>query len=76
MFGNPKGRATTEQRWMNDSQVMVTVTVHGWLWPSGGLWERNQEVVVYSPMLMMQGTTLRANPWCSVKTTTPAPAQR
>jgi prophage tail gpP-like protein len=29
------------------------VTVHGWLRPSGGLWDRNQTVFVTSPMLIM-----------------------
>lgn len=55
-----KSRATTEGNWLDGDQITVIATVHGWLRPSGGLWQRNQTVIVNSPMLMMNGTPLTA----------------
>jgi len=55
-----KGRATSEGRWQQGDRITVTVTVHGWLRPSGGLWYRDQDVIVISPMLMMEGDKLKA----------------
>lgn len=48
-----KGRASTERNWMAEDQITVFATVQGWLRPSGGLWDRNQQVHVTSPMLIM-----------------------
>lgn len=55
-----KGRATTENGWLSDDQITVTATVWGWERPSGGLWKRNQQVSVFSPMLIMHGDVLKA----------------
>lgn len=55
-----RGRAASESQWQGADQVTVFVTVKGWLRPSGGLWQRNQQVTVTSPMLMMNGNVLRA----------------
>ena len=55
-----KGRATSENKWKADDRITVTVTVHGWLRPSGGLWYRDQNVIVTSPMLIMQNESLIA----------------
>lgn len=54
-----KGRVGNEGGWMEGDQITVFATVYGWLRPSGGLWDRNQSVVVNSPMLIMKGQTLR-----------------
>lgn len=54
-----KGRTVNESQWLAADQITVIATVHGWLAPSGGLWRHNQQVVVTSPMLMMNGDTLR-----------------
>jgi prophage tail gpP-like protein len=48
-----QGRASTERNWQAEDQITVFATVEGWLRPSGGLWERNQQVHVTSPMLIM-----------------------
>jgi prophage tail gpP-like protein len=53
-----EGRAASEGNWMQEAFVTVYATVHGWLKPSGGLWERGKEVTVTSPMLVMNGTAL------------------
>jgi prophage tail gpP-like protein len=53
-----EGRATSESNWMMEAYVTVYGTVHGWLKPSGGLWERGKEVTVNSPMLVMNGIPL------------------
>lgn len=53
-----KGRTTTERNWMLEDFITVFATVHGWFKPSGGLWERGQNVVVNSPMLVMNGISL------------------
>lgn len=55
-----EGRAGSEGQWQQGDQITVIATVHGWLRPSGGLWYRDQDVSVTSPMLMMKGTTLTA----------------
>ena len=58
-----QGRIDTERDMMAIDQVTVYATVHGWLRPSGGLWECNQVVHVRSPMLLMltgSGTFLDA----------------
>lgn len=54
-----KGRSTSEQLWQQGDQITVYATVYGWLRPSGGLWKRNQTVIVTSPMLIMDGQQLR-----------------
>jgi prophage tail gpP-like protein len=54
-----EGRASSESNWLQESYVTVYGTVHGWLRPSGGLWERGQEVTVNSPMLVMNGVPLK-----------------
>jgi len=51
-----KGRGNMEHDTMANDQVTVFATVHGWLKPSGGLWEENQPVRVISPMLIMNGS--------------------
>ena len=48
-----QGRTSTERNWQAEDQITVFATVQGWLRPSGGLWERNQQVHVKSPMLIM-----------------------
>lgn len=53
-------RASTESKWQGEDQITVNATVYGWIRPSGGLWQRNQKVKVYSPMLMMTGDELEA----------------
>jgi prophage tail gpP-like protein len=53
-----EGRATGESNWLKESYVTVYGTVHGWLRPSGGLWNRGQYVTVNSPMLVMNGIPL------------------
>jgi prophage tail gpP-like protein len=53
-----QGRAASETSWMLEDYVTVYGTVQGWLKPSGGLWVPAQEVVVTSPMLVMNGTKL------------------
>jgi prophage tail gpP-like protein len=53
-----EGRATSESNWLLEDYVTVYGTVQGWLRPSGGLWERGQQVTVRSPMLVMNGTPL------------------
>ena len=53
-------RSATENKWLGEDQITVTVTVWGWNKPSGGLWQRDQKVAVYSPMLMMNGDELEA----------------
>lgn len=55
-----EGRAGTEGQWLGGDQITVIATVHGWLRPSGGLWYRDQDVSVTSPMLIMQNTVLQA----------------
>lgn len=54
-----KQRAIMEQSLQEGDRITVFATVQGWLRPSGGLWERNQEVIVTSPMLVMNGELLR-----------------
>lgn len=53
-------RASTDGKWQGEDQITVNATVYGWLRPSGGLWQRNQKVIVNSPMLMMHGDELEA----------------
>ena len=56
-----KGRGNADRDWQNEDEVTVYATVHGWLRPSGGLWEIGQKVKVVSPMLVMDGgVTLKA----------------
>lgn len=55
-----QGRVGTEDSFMQGDKITVFATVHGWLRPSGGLWRRNQQVVVTSPMLVMHGKSLAA----------------
>lgn len=55
-----QGRATSEGLWQQGDQITVVATVYGWLRPSGGLWYRDQTVIVTSPMLIMDGTSLIA----------------
>jgi prophage tail gpP-like protein len=51
-----KGRGTSESMFSLEDQITVFVTVQGWLrFSRAGLWYRNQEVNVKSPMLMMKG---------------------
>jgi len=45
----------THENNINDSNLIyVYITVVGWQRPSGGLWAPGDEVLVYSPMLIMQ----------------------
>ena len=53
-----QGRSSSETNWMMEDYVTVYGTVQGWLRPSGGLWWPAQEVIVTSPMLVMNGTKL------------------
>jgi prophage tail gpP-like protein len=54
-----EGRANSESNWLQESYVTVYGTVHGWLSPSGKLWEVGQNVTVNSPMLVMNGIPLK-----------------
>lgn len=54
------GRNTSEKLWQQGDQITVFATVYGWLRPSGGLWRRNQNVNVDSPMLIMHNQSLIA----------------
>ncbi len=50
------GRGNADRDWQNEDYITVFVTVQGWLRPGGGgLWYRNQQVNVISPMLIMDG---------------------
>jgi prophage tail gpP-like protein len=51
-----QGRSAMEASMQSSDQVTVFATVQGWLRPSGGLWQRNQKVLVNSPMLVLDGT--------------------
>jgi prophage tail gpP-like protein len=51
-----KGRVQMEHDTMEQDQVTLFITVHGWQRPSGGLWKQRQEVKVISPMLIMDGS--------------------
>ena len=53
-----QARSQMEHNIMNEDRVTVWVAVNGWLRPSGGLWWRNQDVIVNSPMLLMDGQKL------------------
>jgi prophage tail gpP-like protein len=53
-----QGRATSEAGWVTQDYVTVYGTIQGWLRPSGGLWVPGQNVVITSPMLVMNGTSL------------------
>ena len=53
------GRASSEKSWLTDDYVTVWGTLQGWLRPSGGLWVPGQDVVVTSPMLVMDAATLK-----------------
>jgi prophage tail gpP-like protein len=50
-----KARARIEDNVDQGNMVNVELTALGWQRPSGGLWEIAQEVVVKSPMLIMDG---------------------
>ncbi len=50
-----QNRASATRDWQHKDSVILTITVYGWLKPSGGLWERNEVVNVISPMLVMSG---------------------
>jgi prophage tail gpP-like protein len=53
-----QGRSNAERAWQTEDQITVFATVYGWQKPSGGLWKRDQNVSVVSPMLIMQGDVL------------------
>ena len=53
-----EGRSTSEAGWITQDYVTVYGTIQGWLRPSGGLWVPGQQVVITSPMLVMNGTSL------------------
>ncbi len=48
-------RNQVDSYWQNEDWITVWITVQGWKRPSGGLWYRNQQVDVVSPMLIMRG---------------------
>lgn len=48
-----KGRSNMEENLQGEDEITVIVVVNGWLRPSGGLWEHGQEVVVISPILVL-----------------------
>lgn len=48
-----KGRASTERNWQAEDQITALITVQGWLRQSGGLWQRNQQVHVKAPSLIL-----------------------
>lgn len=50
------GRVTAEKELQGSDEITVTVTVQGWMRPSGGLWDIDQKVHVVSPMLVMDGS--------------------
>lgn len=51
--GDAKSRSGFESRQRSDEMANVQVVVHGWLKPSGGLWEPIGKVRVKSPMLIL-----------------------
>ncbi len=50
------GRLTAEKEMQGSDLITVTVTVQGWMRPSGGLWNILQKCRVVSPMLVMDGS--------------------
>lgn len=50
-----ENRSGNEGGFLTIDQITATITVQGWLRPSGGLWQRNQQVKVISPSLMLKG---------------------
>ena len=50
------GRTIAEKELQGSDLITVTVTVQGWMRPSGGLWNILQKVHVVSPMLVMDGS--------------------
>lgn len=57
---NLQNRSQSENNFIQTDEVTVTLTVYGWIRPSGGLWKRGQMVSVVSPMLIMKGEELKA----------------
>jgi len=56
-----QGRTQMEDKTTQRDEINVVAVVHGWLKPSGGLWEILKKVYVKSPMLIMdQPLYLRA----------------
>ena len=49
------GQASNSIGFLASDQITVTAVVHGWLKPSGGLWDINMTVPVISPMLILTG---------------------
>lgn len=55
-----QGRSGMEGSLMEGDKITVFATVHGWLRPrGGGLWKRNMQVTVNSPMLVMHNEPLK-----------------
>jgi prophage tail gpP-like protein len=50
------GRTNADRDWQNKDWVTVFITLQGWLRRDGKLWDRNQQVRVKSPMLIMDGS--------------------
>jgi prophage tail gpP-like protein len=46
-------RANAEKTWSEGTIINAIVTVQGWMMPSGGLWRAGDQVMVQSPMAML-----------------------
>jgi prophage tail gpP-like protein len=46
-------RAKNEAVWHEGTEVRASVTAQGWFAPGGGLWQEGDQVMVYSPMAMI-----------------------
>ncbi len=55
-----RGRVGNESQWSQSDLITCTVTVQGWMKPSGGLWERGKDYSLTSPMLIMDRELLTA----------------
>jgi prophage tail gpP-like protein len=46
-------RANNEMVWHEGTEIRVSVTVQGWFRPSGGIWRTGEQVVLVSPMALL-----------------------
>jgi prophage tail gpP-like protein len=51
--GEVQARAAAESVWSEGTIIQATITVQGWMKPSGGLWEAGGDYRVHSPMAML-----------------------
>ena len=48
-----QARAAAEAIWSEGTIIQATITVQGWMRPSGGLWKAGSDIRVWSPMAML-----------------------